>query len=54
MQVSFALDDETMKTHYTKHYKGYVEKLNLELEKAIHIEDYDKAALIRDELKNRA
>jgi len=27
------IDDETMKTHYTKHYKGYVEKLNLELEK---------------------
>lgn len=27
------IDGETMKTHYTKHYKGYVEKLNLELEK---------------------
>jgi Fe-Mn family superoxide dismutase len=22
-----------MKTHYSKHYKGYVEKLNIELEK---------------------
>jgi Fe-Mn family superoxide dismutase len=27
------IDSETMKTHYTKHYKGYVEKLNVELEK---------------------
>jgi Fe-Mn family superoxide dismutase len=27
------IDSETMKTHYTKHYKGYVEKLNIELEK---------------------
>lgn len=27
------IDSETMKTHYTKHYKGYVEKLNGELEK---------------------
>lgn len=27
------IDSETMKTHYNKHYKGYVEKLNLELEK---------------------
>lgn len=27
------IDDVTMKTHYTKHYKGYVEKLNVELEK---------------------
>lgn len=27
------IDSETMKTHYTKHYKGYVEKLNKELEK---------------------
>ena len=27
------IDGETMKTHYTKHYKGYVEKLNVELEK---------------------
>jgi len=27
------IDSETMETHYSKHYKGYVEKLNLELEK---------------------
>ena len=27
------IDGETMKTHYTKHYKGYVEKLNKELGK---------------------
>jgi Fe-Mn family superoxide dismutase len=27
------VDSETMKTHYTKHYKGYVDKLNAELEK---------------------
>jgi superoxide dismutase, Fe-Mn family len=27
------IDAETMNTHYNKHYKGYVEKLNLELEK---------------------
>jgi len=27
------IDGETMKTHYNKHYKGYVEKLNSELEK---------------------
>ena len=27
------VDSETMKTHYNKHYKGYVEKLNVELEK---------------------
>jgi Fe-Mn family superoxide dismutase len=27
------IDSETMKTHYNKHYKGYVEKLNAELEK---------------------
>jgi len=27
------IDGETMKTHYTKHYKAYVEKLNKELEK---------------------
>ena len=27
------IDSETMKTHYNKHYKGYVEKLNSELEK---------------------
>jgi Fe-Mn family superoxide dismutase len=27
------IDPETMETHYTKHYKGYVEKLNVELEK---------------------
>jgi len=31
--VETFIDSETMKTHYNKHYKGYVEKLNLELEK---------------------
>lgn len=31
--VSRFVDSETMKTHYNKHYKGYVEKLNVELEK---------------------
>jgi len=31
--VSEFIDSETMKIHYTKHYKTYVEKLNLELEK---------------------
>ncbi|NNJ56702.1 MAG: hypothetical protein HKP14_11235 [Bacteroidia bacterium] len=30
-----------------------IEKLNLELEKAIQVEDYDKAALIRDEINKR-
>ena len=23
-----AFDEETMKTHYTKHYQGYIDKLN--------------------------
>lgn len=27
------IDSDTMNTHYNKHYKGYVEKLNVELEK---------------------
>ncbi len=31
--VGAFIDSETMKTHYTKHYKTYVEKLNVELEK---------------------
>jgi Fe-Mn family superoxide dismutase len=31
--VDVFIDSETMKTHYTKHYKTYVEKLNVELEK---------------------
>jgi len=31
--VSEFIDSETMKIHYNKHYKTYVEKLNLELEK---------------------
>ena len=31
--VNVFIDSETMKTHYNKHYKGYVEKLNVELEK---------------------
>lgn len=32
-ELSTFIDGETMKTHYNKHYKGYVEKLNSELEK---------------------
>jgi Uncharacterized protein with conserved CXXC pairs len=28
-------------------------QLNKELEKAIHVEDYDRAALVRDEIKLR-
>lgn len=31
--LSRFIDSETMNTHYNKHYKGYVEKLNLALEK---------------------
>jgi len=31
--VGSFIDSETMKTHYSKHYKTYVEKLNVELEK---------------------
>ena len=40
------IDDETMKTHYTKHYKGYVEKLNLELEK-VSGKDMDLEEIIK-------
>lgn len=32
-ELDLFIDSETMKTHYNKHYKGYVEKLNVELEK---------------------
>jgi Fe-Mn family superoxide dismutase len=32
-ELDIFIDSETMKTHYNKHYKGYVEKLNSELEK---------------------
>ena len=31
--LSSFIDSETMETHYKKHYKTYVEKLNVELEK---------------------
>ena len=31
--LSNFIDDETMKTHYNKHYKGYVDKLNSALSK---------------------
>ena len=31
--LSSFIDGETMETHYNKHYKTYVEKLNIELEK---------------------
>ena len=40
------IDSETMKTHYSKHYKGYVEKLNKELEK-IKGKDLDLEEIIR-------
>ena len=41
------IDSETMKTHYNKHYKGYVEKLNKELEK-IRGKDLDLEQIISD------
>jgi Fe-Mn family superoxide dismutase len=40
------VDSETMNTHYNKHYKGYVEKLNLELEK-IKGKDLDLEEIIK-------
>jgi Fe-Mn family superoxide dismutase len=40
------IDGETMKTHYNKHYKGYVEKLNSELEK-IKGKDLDLEEIIK-------
>jgi len=39
------IDSETMNVHYNKHYKGYVEKLNAELEK-IKGEDLDLEEII--------
>jgi Fe-Mn family superoxide dismutase len=51
------IDSETMKTHYTKHYKGYVEKLNIELEK-VKGPDLDIESIIKkiskfnDKVKN--
>jgi Fe-Mn family superoxide dismutase len=44
--LSSFIDTETMITHYTKHYKGYVEKLNLELEK-IKGKDLDLEEIIK-------
>jgi Fe-Mn family superoxide dismutase len=44
--LSSFIDTETMKTHYTKHYKGYVEKLNLELEK-VKGKDLDLEEIIK-------
>ena len=41
------IDGETMKTHYNKHYKGYVEKLNSELEK-IKGKDLDLEEIINN------
>jgi len=41
------IDSETMNTHYNKHYKGYVEKLNLELEK-IKGKDLDLEEIIKN------
>jgi Fe-Mn family superoxide dismutase len=40
------IDGETMKTHYNKHYKGYVDKLNSELEK-IKGKDLDLEEIIK-------
>jgi len=40
------IDSETMNVHYNKHYKGYVEKLNVELEK-IKGKDLDLEEIIR-------
>ena len=40
------IDSETMNTHYNKHYKGYVEKLNSELEK-IKGKDLDLEEIIK-------
>jgi Fe-Mn family superoxide dismutase len=51
------IDGETMKTHYNKHYKGYVEKLNSELDK-IKGKDLDLEEIIKkiskfgDKVKN--
>jgi Fe-Mn family superoxide dismutase len=44
--VNVFIDSETMKTHYNKHYKGYVEKLNVELEK-ISGKDIDLENIIK-------
>lgn len=55
--VNVFIDSETMKTHYNKHYKGYVEKLNVELEK-ISGKDLDLEEIIKgiskfnDKVKN--
>lgn len=40
------IDSDTMNTHYNKHYKGYVEKLNVELEK-IKGKDLDLEEIIK-------
>ena len=40
------IDSETMRTHYKKHYKTYVDKLNLELEK-IKGDEVDLENIIR-------
>jgi len=41
------IDSETMNTHYNKHYKGYVDKLNKELEK-IKGKDLDLEQIVLD------
>lgn len=51
------IDGETMKTHYNKHYKGYVEKLNSELEKIkgkdLELEEIiKKISKFNDKVKN--
>jgi len=45
--VETFIDSETMKTHYTKHYKGYVDKLNLELDK-IKGKDIDLEEIVKN------
>lgn len=41
------IDSETMNTHYNKHYKGYVDKLNKELEK-VKGKDLDLEQIVSD------
>ena len=53
------IDSETMSTHYNKHYKGYVDKLNKALEKRkdsdMELEQIVKSIKrFNDEIKNNA
>ena len=53
------IDPETMDVHYNKHYKGYVEKLNLALDKKI-FGDLDLEQIVKtisrfnDDVRNNA